>query len=208
MIGIIINTNNFNFINVFFNQRNGIINVNDFNVTARSRFENDAGAVISADTVTIEVTNFADNIINVGAISATSLNFILTDDFTRSSGSFAGFNNFSNLTVSTDGTFTNNDTINLAGNLEIKTNSFTNTGRVVADTFTLSGNDDFDYANSGNITANAFNLNVEGNFSNNDANSNFTWGNNYSLNVSGNADITTNNYNQSGAIDVAGDFDC
>ena len=200
-----INTNNFNFIgNVFFNQRNGIINVNDFNVTARSRFENDAGAVISADTVTIEVTNFADNIINVGAISATSLNFILTDDFTRSSGSFAGFNNFSNLTVTTDGTFTNNDTITLAGNLEITANSFTNTGRVIADTFNLSGNDDFDYANRGTITANAFNLNVDGNFSNNDANSNFTWGNNYSLNVSGNADITTNNYNQSGAIDVAG----
>ena len=202
-----INTNNFNFIgNVFFNQHNGIINVNDFNVTARNRFENDAGAVISTDTVTIEVTNFADNIINVGAISATSLNFILTDDFTRSSGSFAGFNNFRNLTVSTDGTFTNNDTINLAGNLEIKTNSFTNTGRVVADTFTLSGNDDFDYANSGNITANAFNLNVEGNFSNNDANSNFTWGDNYILTVGGNADITTNNYNQSGAINVVGDL--
>ena len=111
-----------------------------------------------------------------------------------------------NLTVSTDGTFTNNDTINLAGDLEIKTNSFTNTGRVVADTFTLSGNDDFDYANSGNITANAFNLNVEGNFSNNDANSNFTWGDNYILTVGGNADITTNNYNQSGAINVVGDL--
>ena len=200
-------TINTNFIgNVFFNQRNGIINVNDFNVTARNRFENDEEAVISADTVTIEVTNFADNIINVGAISATSLNFILTDDFTRSSGSFAGFNNFRNLTVSTDGTFTNNDTIILAGDLEIKTNSFTNTGRVVADTFTLSGNDDFDYANSGNITANAFNLNVEGNFSNNDANSNFTWGDNYILTVGGNADITTNNYNQSGAINVVGDL--
>ena len=33
-------------------------------------------------------------------------------------------------------------------------------------------------ANRGTITANAFNLNVDGNFSNNDANSNFTWGNN------------------------------
>ena len=60
------------------------------------------------------------------------------------------------------------------------------------------------YANSGTITANAFNLNVGGDFSNNDANNDFIWGDNYSLVVSGNADITTYNYIQSGAIAVTG----
>ena len=203
-----INVNDFNVTagNDFINQFTSRINANDFNVTAGNRFENYVGSTINADTVTIEVPNFADDISNTGTVEASSLNIILTDDFTHRSNSFAGFNNFSNLTVSTEGTFTNNDTINLAGNLEITANSFTNTGGVVADTFALSGAGDFDYANRGTITANVFNLTVDGNFSNNDANSNFTWGNNYSLNVSGNANITTNNYTQSGAIDVVGDL--
>ena len=68
-------------------------------------------ARISADTVTIEVTNFADDITNTATISSDSLNFILTDDFTRSSTSFSGFNNFSNLGIITDGRFTNEATL-------------------------------------------------------------------------------------------------
>ena len=117
-----------------------------------------AGA-INANTVTIEVTNFANDINNTGTVSSDSLNFILTDDFTHGSTSFSSFN-FSNLAISTDGTFTNNATINPTGNLTITANSFTNTGGVFADTFTLSGNGDFDYVNRGTITANTFNLNV------------------------------------------------
>ena len=118
----------------------------------------------------------------------------------------SGFN-FSNLAISTNGAFTNNDTIDLAGvNIEITAASFNNTGGVVAGTFTLSGNGNFDYVNSGTITANTFNLKVDGNFSNNDSASDFTWSNNYSLNVSGNANITTNKYTQSGAITVEGDW--
>ena len=208
-----INANEFNVTagDDFINRNSSTINANNFHVTAGGgnigteeiEFFNYAGSTINADNVTIEVTNFANNISNVGTISSDSLNLILTDDFTRSSGSFAGFNNFSNLTVTTEGTFTNNDTIILAGDLEITANSFTNTGRVVADTFNLSGAGDFDYVNSGNITANAFNLTVDGNFSNNNANSNFTWGNNYSLNVSGNADITVYSEIESISSDIS-----
>ena len=88
---------------------------------------NNAGAIV-ADTVTIEVTNFANDIANTGTVSATSLNFILTDDFTYNSTSFTDFNNFSNLAITTEGTFTNNDTIDLADNLTITANSFDNTG--------------------------------------------------------------------------------
>ena len=39
---------------------------------------NNAGAIV-ADTVTIDVTNFANDIANTGTVSATSLNIILTD---------------------------------------------------------------------------------------------------------------------------------
>ena len=146
------------------------------------------------------MTNFANDINNTGTVSSASLNFILTDNFTHISTSLSGFN-FSNLAISTNGAFTNNDTIDLAGvNIEITAASFNNTGGVVAGTFTLSGNGNFDYVNSGTITANTFNLKVDGNFSNNDSASDFTWSNNYSLNVSGNANITTNKYTQSGAI--------
>ena len=65
---------------------------------------------INADTVTFEVPNFVNDITNASTVSSDSLNFILTDDFTHTSTSFAGFNNFSNLAVTTEGTFTNNDT--------------------------------------------------------------------------------------------------
>ena len=98
-------------------------------------FNNIAGATINADTMTIEVPNFAD-ISNAATVSSDSLNFILTDDFTHESDSFIGFTNFSNLAITTEGTFTNNDTIDLDGNLVITTDgAFTNN-----DTIDLDGN--------------------------------------------------------------------
>ena len=94
---------------------------------------------INADTVTFEVPNFVNDFTNASTVSSDSLNFILTDDFTYSSTTFSGFNNFSNLAITTDGTFTNNDTIAPTGNLAITANSFDNSGGVVsADTFSLS----------------------------------------------------------------------
>ena len=87
------------------------------------------------------------------------------------------------------------------GILNIQAGSFTNTGGLKANSFNLYVAGNFDYADRGNVTASSFNLDVDGNFSNNDSNNNFILD---SLTVSGNADITTNNYIQSGAIDVAG----
>ena len=187
-----------------------MINTTNLTVTAKNFNNNSqstlADATIDADTITIEVANFADDIDNAGIISAASLNFILTADFTHASDSFTGFINFSNLAITTEGTFTN--TINLAGvNLTITANSFNNTGGVVnADTLALSVAGDFDYLANylGTITTNAFNLQVGGDFSYDDSASNFTWDAQNSLVVSGNADITTNNYTQAGAINVAG----
>ena len=158
------------------------------------------GSPITAATVTLEVPNFANDIFIAFPVSATSLNFIFTDDFTYSSDSFANFNNFSNLAITTEGTFTNNNTIDLAGNLTITANSFDNSGGVVSsDTFSLSVAGAFDY---GTITANAFNLQVGGDFNYDDTNSDFTWGANDSLTVLGNLNIVAAVFENSGNITV------
>ena len=161
--------------------------------------------------MTIEVANFDDDIDNTATVSSDSLNFILTADFTHNSTTLNGFNNFSNLGVSTDGSFTNNATINPTGNLTITANTFINTGGVVnVDTFNLSINNDFDYVtgyrSNGTITDSALNLNVAGNFSYDNVN-NFIWAASDSLTVAGNANIDarTGDYIQSGGtVDVAG----
>ena len=124
----------------------GSINTDNLNITAGADFNN--SATINADTVTIEVTNFANDITNTSTVSSTSLNFILTANFSHSSTSLSGFN-FSNLAISTDGTFTNNATINPTGNFTITANTFNNTGGVVnVDTFALSVVGNFDYSSN------------------------------------------------------------
>ena len=176
------------------------INADSFNVTAND-FNNAAGSTIDAATVTIEVPNFASNISNAGTVSSDSLNFILTDDFTHESDSFTNFTNFSNLTVSTDGAFTNNATINLAGNLTVTANSFDNSGGVlISDALALSVAGDFNY--EGTITANAYNLNIGGDFSYNDSANDFVLGVNDILTVSGEASIDVANFANSGNITI------
>ena len=155
---------------------------------------------ITADTVTFEVPNFVNDITNASTVSSDSLNFILTDDFTYTSTTFSGFNNFSNLAITTDGTFTNNDTIDLDGNLAITANSFDNSGGVVsADTFSLSVAGAFDY---GTVTTNALNLQVGGDFNYDDSANDFTWRANDSLTVLGNFNIVAAGFENSGNINV------
>ena len=199
-----------------------MINAASFTITTK-KFSTDGSASINADTVTIEVPNF-DDISLRGIVSSDSLNIILTDDFTHTSDSFTGFNNFSDLAITTNGTFTNNATINPdanltiaantftnnatinpTGNLTITANSFANSGGVlISDTLTVSLAGDFNY--EGTITANTTNLNVEGDFSYNDSASNFTWGANDILTVSGSVNITAASFNNSGTIDVDNSF--
>ena len=157
---------------------------------------------ITAATVTFEVPNFVNDINsnNSFPVSADSLNFIFTEDFTYTSDSFTGFNNFRNLAITTEGTFTNNDTIDLDGNLTITANSFDNSGGVVsADTFSLSVAGAFDY---GTVTTNAFNLQVGGDFSYNDSANDFVWGANDTLTVSGSANIVAADFTNRGTITV------
>ena len=178
----------------------GAINTNNLNITAGDDFSN--SATINANTVTIEVTNFADDITNSGTVSSASLNFILTDGFTHNSASFTGFS-FNNLDISTNGTFTNTATINPTGNTAITANSFDNTGGVVdVDEFALSVAGAFDFANNGTITANTYNFNVGGDFSNNDAANDFVWGASDILIVGGSASIVAADFANSGTITV------
>ena len=171
---------------------------------------NNAGAIV-ADTVTIEVTNFANDVSNTGTVSSDSLNFILTDDFTYNSTSFTDFNNLSNLAITTEGSFTNNNnTIDLSGdNLTITAASFNNTGgTMISDTLALSVAGDWNYLASyvGSIINNAFNLNVGGDFSFNLGHAAYSIRANDIYTVSGSANITLNRFHIIGNIDVTNSF--
>ena len=82
--------------------------------------------------------------------------------------------------MNNSGTISANTTLNTTVSSTVS-GSFNNTGGVVsADTVSLSVAGDFDYVaeylGNGTITTNALNLNVGGDFSNNDASSDFVWG--------------------------------
>ena len=132
---------NVNIVAADFANSGAITVTNSGNFTANT-FSNTG--TVSAATVTIGVPNFVDDITNTGTVSSASLNFILTDDFTHTSTTFNAFNNFSNLAITTNGAFTNNNNIDLAGDLTITANTFNNTGGVVADALTVSVAGDFD----------------------------------------------------------------
>ena len=61
---------------------------------------------------------------------------------------------------------------------------------------------DFDYTQRGIINATIFNLEVGGNFSNNDESIGFVWEELDTLTVSGNANITALNFINHGTIDI------
>ena len=172
---------------------NGTITTNAFNLTVGGDFSNNDAANDldwgANDTLTVLGTASvtADSFTNRGTIAVSNSSFDITaTDFTNS-GTISA-NSF-------------NTTVSSTAN-----NSFTNTGGVLnADTFALSVAGDFDYVAdfNGTITTNALNLNVGGDFSNNDASSDFVWGANDTLTVLGSADITTDSFNNSGTIAVS-----
>ena len=139
----------------------GNIIAGSFNVTATGDFVNNSSATISADTVTIEVLNFSEDIKNTGTVSSDHLNFILTDDFVTTSVSFNGFN-FSNLGVSTDGGFGIYHNLDV-DNLTIKTAfNFANQATITADNFTAIVGSYF--RNHSRINAENFTATVEVDF--------------------------------------------
>ena len=188
---------------------NGNITADTLTITTDEFFNNhngttQLGKIFVIDTFSLSTPNASYT--NTGTVTSDSLNLTIGGDFTHESTTLNNFT-FNNLAITTD-SFTNNTIINLAGNLTITVNSFVNTsGSISTDSFALSVAGDFDYIAdflNNNINTNRLNLNVGGNFSNNDSASDFTWGAQNNLTVLGTADITTNNYIQYGAIDVVG----
>ena len=140
-----------------FNNSSGVINAASFNVTVKD-FRTNGSSTIYADTVTIEAPNFNDISYNHnGIVSSDSLNFILTDDFTHTSTSFSGFTNFSDLAITTNGTFTNTATINPTGNLIIAANTFTNNA-TINPTGNLTITADYTAINQGSIASNSLDI--------------------------------------------------
>ena len=191
---------------------NGNITADTLTITTDEFFNNhngttQLGKIFVIDTFSLSTPNASYT--NTGTVTSDSLNLTIGGDFTHESTTLEDFT-FNNLAITTDGTFTNNDTIDLDGNLTITVNSFVNTsGSISTDSFALSVAGNFDYVTdflNNNINTNRLNLNVGGNFTNNDSASDFTWGEQNNLTVLGTADITTNNYIQYGAIDVVGDW--
>ena len=163
------------------------INVDTFTIIAGDDFTNKLGR-LDADTVTIEVTNFANDIANTGTISATSLNLIVTDDLTLFD--LTGFNNFRNLDISTDGNFTNfsdfdldNWTINAggtfshnniitAGNFTATVGTYFNNSSIInAASFTATVGEDFNNTSGGRINADSFTLTASNFYNSNTSNS-------------------------------------
>ena len=189
---------------------------NSFNVTAGYRFYNEMGAIINANDFNVTAVDRFYNWYGNATINADNFNVSAGKRF-YSWTSTINANSF-NLTVEE---FYNekNATLNATNNFNVTADNFTNTdGNINADIFSLSVAGDFDYVaeylGNGTITTNTLNLNVGGDFSNNDAANDFTWGANDSLTVLGSADIATNNFANDGnisadtvSLSVAGDFD-
>ena len=133
------------------------LTVDVLNIQTGADFNN-AGA-INADTVTIEVTNFDNDIANTGTVLSDSLNFILTDDFTRSSTSFNGFT-FNNLGIDTDGLFHNEADLTV-NNFNVETGtSFYNSSNATINANTFNVATRYDFYNYEGAIINADNFNV------------------------------------------------
>ena len=190
----------------FANQSSSTINANDFNVTVGDDFRN--STTINADSVTIEVTNFDDDIDNTATVSSDSLNFILTDSFTRSSTSFSGFA-FNNLGIITDGAFTNEADLTV-NNFTVKTGDYfynTNGATINANSFIVTTGTYFSNGYAGaTINADNFNVAVRDDFINRDGatinadNFNVTAGDSFSN--EDNATINADDFN----VTAAGNF--
>ena len=174
---------------------NGTITTNALNLNIGGDFSNNDAANDftwgANDTITVlgSASVVADSFNNSGTIAVSSSSFDITaTDFTNA-GTISA-NSF-NTTVSST----------VSG-------SFDNTGGVLnADTFALSVAGDFDYVaeylGNGTITTNALNLNIGGDFSNNDSANDFTWGANDTLTVLGSASVVADSFNNSGTIAVS-----
>ena len=185
---------------------------------ATNRFNNITNTNIAIidnglDASDVDILNIrAGSFTNTGVLEANILNLSIDGDFDytqRGIINATSFNltvggNFTNDDASSDFIWATNDSLTVLGNADITANSFNNSGNISADTFDLSVVGDFDYADRSNVTTNNFNLDVGGNFSNNNASDDFVLATNDSLSISGDFTIDTNHYIQFGTLVVDG----
>ena len=216
----------------FFNNSGATINANDFNVTVvdtHGRFYNQE-ATINADNFNVTLTGYYSHFYNRDNATINADNFnvssggfsnyenatINADNFTVTAG-FSFYNQYNstinadNFNVTAGKTFENSSYV-ISNIISISAEDFVNDvsvdaeGNISANIFALSIAGDFDYVaeylGNGTITTNTLNLQVDGDFSNNNSANDFTWGANDSLTVLGSADITADSFNNSGNINA------
>ena len=210
-------TNNFNVTADNFTNTDGNINADIFALSVIGDFDYTQRGIINATIFNLEVggdfsNNDAANDFTWGAndtLTVSGSASVTADSFTNR-GTIAVSNSSFDITAASlnnSGTISANTTLNTTVS-STTNNSFTNTGGVLnATAFALSVAGDFDYVaeylGNGTITTNTLNLNVGGDFSNNDASSDFVWGANDTLTVLGTASVVADSFNNSGTIAVS-----
>ncbi len=202
-----INANSFNITAGGFYNNHATINADSLNITAGEGFTNQSFSTISAVSLNVTVgTSFINQSATIDV--ADSLNVTVGTNFTNYNSATISADS---LNVTAEGDFENFASINADTLLNIAltdaAGSFKNTGGIAsADTFKLSVAGDFnyisDFLNNGTINSNSFNLNVGGDFINNDAANDFTWGENNSLTVTGTASVFADSFNNSGTLNA------
>ena len=195
----------------------GGLEANTFNLSVAGDFDYTNRGTITTNTLNLNVGgDFSNN------DSANDFTWGANDSLTvlgTASVVAASFNNSGTINISNSSFDITAASLNNSGTISANTlnttvsstanNSFTNTGGVLnATAFALSVAGDFDYVAdfNGTITTNTINLNVGGDFSNNDAANDFTWNASDSLTVLGTASITADNFTNFGYIDIANSF--
>ena len=200
-----------------FTNTGGVLNANAFALSVAGDFDNTNRGTITTNTLNLNVggdfsNNDASSDFVWGAndtLTVLGTASVVADSF-NNSGTIAVSNSSFDITAASlnnSGTISANTTLNTTLTSTLS-GSFDNTGGVLsADTVSLSVAGDFDDTKKGIINANYFNLTAGGSFINDDTNNDFVLAENDSLSISGDFTIATNNYIQSGMVDVAGALD-
>ena len=153
--------------------------------------EGDAASIILAQVTGTDISLWIGTLEVVGAEAEV---IIVNPNGISCNG--CSFINASQVDLETDSSISlvnNGLNASSVGILNIQAGSFTNTSVLQANTFNLFV-DDFDNTQKGIINTTIFNLEVGGDFSNNNANRDFFWAERDTLTVLGNANITANNF--------------
>ena len=155
------------------------------------------------DASSVGILNIqAGSFTNTGGLEANSFNLSVAGDFDYTNRGTITTNalnlnvggDFSNNDANNDFVWGANDTLTVLGTASVVADSFSNSGTIAVSNssfdITAASLNNSGTLGNGTITTNTINLNVGGDFSNNDAANDFTWNASDSLTVLGTASIT------------------